>query len=393
MVSCGGTDPEQGPVALSVTKTSADYKAGSMFIEVTADLDWTLTLETSDGTSWAQAEPSSGRGSKANVVLTYSENTSEEDRNLQIILQSGSKRASGTFTQKGKPASETPGPKPGPGDVAGLYGLEVTSCGWMELPATVRDGRDFFHIDMTLNGNRTRNYSYDWDYDNLVSLWVAYPLNKTLSGNGKFDYLWGLDPNLPLDCQSNISRKGYGDSQKYARGHQCPRADRQLTQETVAQTCYGTNMTPQLHDFNGGIWLNLENMVRNWGNTLSSSDTLYVVTGCTLAGEPKGAGRGQVGGYTLDNDGKEVAIPVGYYKAVLRYQKNSTYGTDGYSACAFYLTHEPNGGSISRSMAISVDELEEITGIDFFVNLPKAIGEEKAAKIESENPQTVGIWW
>ena len=316
LVSCGGTDPEEGPVALNLTKTSGDYNSGSMFVEVTASLDWTITLETSDGQSWAQAEPSSGRGSKANVVLTYSENTSEEDRVLEVILQSGSKRATGTFTQKGRPQTETPGPKPGPGDDAGLYGLEVTDCGWMELPATVKDGREFFHLDMTVNGVKMRNFSYDWDFDNLVSHWVAYPLNKSLSGSGKYDYLWGLDPNLPLAYQSNISRKGYGDSRQYARGHQCPRADRQLTQETVAQTCYGTNMTPQLHDFNGGIWLNLENMVRNWGNALSSNDTLYVVTGCKLADNPMGAGRGAVGGYTLDNDGKNVAIPVGYYKAI-----------------------------------------------------------------------------
>ena len=187
LVSCGGTDPEEGPVALNLTKASGDYKAGSMFVEVTASLDWTITLETSDGQSWAQAEPSSGRGSKANVVLTYSENTSEEDRVLEVILRSGSKRATGTFTQKGRPQTETPGPKPGPGDEAGLYGLEVTDCGWMELPATVKDGREFFHLDMTVNGVKTRNFSYDWDFDNLVSHWVAYPLNKSLSGSGKYD--------------------------------------------------------------------------------------------------------------------------------------------------------------------------------------------------------------
>ena len=92
LVSCGGTDPEEGPVALNLTKASGDYKAGSMFVEVTASLDWTITLETSDGQSWAQAEPSSGRGSKANVVLTYSENTSEEDRVLEVILRSEPKR-------------------------------------------------------------------------------------------------------------------------------------------------------------------------------------------------------------------------------------------------------------------------------------------------------------
>ncbi|MGN0202334.1 MAG: DNA/RNA non-specific endonuclease [Candidatus Cryptobacteroides sp.] len=393
MVSCGGTDSVEGPVALLVTKTSADCRAGSMFVEVTASLDWTITLETDNGQAWAQAEPASGRGSKANVVLSYSENTSEADRVLRIILRSGTKSCTETFTQKGKAAAEVPGPVTGPGDTAGRYGLEVTSCGWLELPATKVDGKEFFHLDMSVNGEKVRNYSYDWDLENLVSHWVAYPLNKNLCGNGKFDYLWGLDPNLPVAAQSNISLRGYGDSQMYARGHQLPRADRQISQETVAQTCYGTNMTPQLHGFNSGIWLNLENMVRTWGNALSSSDTLYVVTGCILSDDPMNGNRAEVGGYTLDNDGKKVAIPVAYYKAVLRYQKNSTYGFQGYTACGFYLEHEAASSSVSKSMALSIDELEELTGQDFFVNLPALIGESDAEKVESQNPQNVGIWW
>jgi hypothetical protein len=42
---------------------------------------------------------------------------------------------------------------------------------------------------------------------------------------------------------------------------------------------------------------------------------------------------------------------------------------------------------------MSIDELEEITGIDFFVNLPAVVGEEQAAKIEAVDPAQSSVWW
>ena len=42
---------------------------------------------------------------------------------------------------------------------------------------------------------------------------------------------------------------------------------------------------------------------------------------------------------------------------------------------------------------MSVDELEEMTGIDFFVNLPAKIGAEQAAKIEAAVPADSALWW
>ena len=90
-----------------------------------------------------------------------------------------------------------------------------------------------------------------------------------------------------------------------------------------------------------------------------------------------------------------MAIPTAYYKAVLRYSKNTEIGYGGYCGCGVYLEHDPSLGSssVSRTDVISIDELEEIIGIDLFVNLPNAIGESKAAKVEAQNTQNVGIWW
>jgi len=385
ITSCGGNaEPDPGVVAISLTKATADSKEGSQFVSVKASGNWSISIQTSDGAAWAEVNPSSGSGDKSNVVLSYSANSAEQSRSLTITLTAGKSNASATFTQEAKPEVV-------PEDDTKRYGADVTEIGWMELPKTSKDGRDFFTHSMTLGARKMRNYSYDWDYENLVSWWVAYPLNTSLRGSGGRSNAWGIDPNLPLSRQSNISMRGFNPSYTYARGHQLPSADRLPNESANAQTFYGTNMTPQMHTFNEGIWVNLESKMRQWGD---ACDTLYVVTGCVVAENSTKGEHGVVGGYALDNDNKKVAIPTAYYKAALRYQKNSTYGYSGYVGIAFYLEHEYKGAeSISKSMAISIDELEEKIGLDLFVNLPAAIGEADALKVESQNPQNVGIWW
>ena len=42
---------------------------------------------------------------------------------------------------------------------------------------------------------------------------------------------------------------------------------------------------------------------------------------------------------------------------------------------------------------MSVDRLEEITGIDFFVNLPAKLGDDQAAAIEAADPSKSSVWW
>jgi endonuclease G len=92
-----------------------------------------------------------------------------------------------------------------------------------------------------------------------------------------------------------------------------------------------------------------------------------------------------------DSYGQSVTIPDAYFKAVLKYSKSSTLGA--WNAAAFYLEHRAYSGSVSKEHSMSIDELEEMTGIDFFVNLPAKIGEEQAAKLEAADPANSSVWW
>lgn len=355
----------------------------SQFIYVKASSSWRITITSVDGgepVDWIIADPSSGSGDM-DVTLKVEENKSEKERSAVITVENSAGKASKTISQKAKGSEVKPDPTPSGGNLS-------PKTGWMELPA-IPEGMDAFTHSMTVGSVSTRNYSFLWDYDNLVAPWVAYPLCKWNIGNNiKRTNAWGLDPLLPEGKQPVLYR-GFskGNNGWYARGHQIPSADRLTSYESNSMTFYGTNMTPQIQDgFNGDIWATLEGKVRSWAN---SSDTLYVVTGCVID-YPEG----QTVKYALDNYGKKVSVPTAYYKVVLRYMKNSTVGYSGYSACAVWLDHKVySTKNIDSKYSMSVKDLEKKVGMDFFVNLPAVVGEEMAAKIESENPSKVSWWW
>lgn len=382
--SCGSGGKEDVlPPTVEVKTAVVEAGGYSQFIYVKASSSWRITITSVDGgapVDWIIADPSSGSGDM-DVTLKVEENKSEKERSAVITVENSAGKASKTISQKAKGSEVKPDPTPSGGNLS-------PKTGWMELPA-IPEGMDAFTHSMTVGSVSTRNYSFLWDYDNLVAPWVAYPLCKWNIGNNiKRTNAWGLDPLLPEGKQPVLFR-GFseGNNGWYARGHQIPSADRLTSYESNSMTFYGTNMTPQIQDgFNGDIWATLEDKVRGWAR---DSDTLYVVTGCVIDYKD-----GETVKYALDNNGKKVTVPTAYYKAVLRYMKSSTFGYSGYSACAVWLDHKVySSSSISSSYSMSVDDLEKKTGIDFFVNLPAKVGEETAAKIESEDPAKVSWWW
>lgn len=387
--SCGSGGKEDVlPPTVEVKTTMIEAEGRSQYIYVKASSPWKITLTSVDGgapVDWIIAAPSSGSGS-TDVTLNVAANESEQERSAVLTVENSAGKASKTISQKGKKSEIKPDPDPTPEP-------KPNETGWLELPS-VPAGTDFFTHSMTIGSVKTRNYSFIWDYDNLVAPWVAYPLSRWNVGTGSRSDAWGLDPLLDEDKQPVLHFRGYsvGNSGRYDRGHQLPSADRpniigaDPQKNPNAMTFYGTNMTPQLNGFNGGIWANLEGKVRSWAK---GSDTLYVVTGCVVD-YPKG----ETVKYALDNNGKKVTVPTGYYKVVLRYMKSSTLGYSGYSACAVWLDHKVySAKTIDSSYSMSVDDLEKRLNIDFFVNLPAKVGEETTARIEAEDPKDVTWWW
>lgn len=382
--SCGSGGKEDVlPPTVEVKTAVVEAGGYSQFIYVKASSSWRITITSVDGgepVDWIIADPSSGSGDM-DVTLKVEENKSEKERSAVITVENSAGKASKTISQKAKGSEVKPDPTPSGGNLS-------PKTGWMELPA-IPERMDAFTHSMTIGSVSTRNYSFLWDYSNLVAPWVAYPLCVwNMSGKAGRTNAWDLDPLLPANKQPVLTR-GFseGNAGWFARGHQIASADRQTSYSSNAMTFYGTNMTPQINNgFNADIWANLEGKVRSWAGR---SDTLYVVTGCVIDYK-----KGETVKYAVDNYGKKVTVPTAYYKVVLRYMKNSTVGYSGYSACAVWLDHKVySTKNIDSKYSMSVKDLEKKVGMDFFVNLPAVVGEEMAAKIESEDPSKVSWWW
>lgn len=378
--SCTGAGED---VALEV---HAQYQtlsavAGDMFLQIRSNSSWTVRMaDDADGSAidWARLNADSGSGDR-NLILSYDTNTHETfARTIRITVMSGEIAKIVTVEQAAAGKHPDPDPEPEPEKP------DMSAKGWMELPALDNPDLGYYSHSFQMDGKTYRNYSFGWSQDDRVSVWVAYPLcSMYMTKNVSRKDEWATDPLLG-DMSSNpgsyYGRTSPGErgEDPYARGHQLPSADRLCCREANRQTFYGTNITPQLFDHNGGIWSDLEGKVRT---IAEKSDTTYVVTGCVVEG----------GKTVYDTDDNPMTVPVAYFKALLRYSKSSTLGQ--WNAAAFYLEHRVYSESLGTQHSMSIDELEDITGIDFFVNLPAKIGESQAAKVEAADPAESSVWW
>lgn len=367
IVSC---DPigvkKNSELSLTLNPESAGKDAGKVSVVVRASGAWSLELDFGGDEAWAELSHSVGTGYKSNIKLSYDANKTGASRSVYVIVSTENDAAEVRFTQ----TADGAGPDGGTAD--------ATSCGWMELPETkTGDGLLWGWHNMTLNGKTMRNYSFYFSAAHYLSYWVAYPLNSSLmGGSGMRDKNFYFDPLLPNSMQADLTFSYRGN---YDRGHQLPARDRSASVASNTQTFYATNMTPQRSQFNQKIWQRLEARVQSWASSINpSTDTLYVVTGCTVKGSTQS---------TTDCAGKRMTIPTAYYKAILRYTRSS-----GYSGCAIWLDHDtdPRRTVDERDM-MSIAALEEKLGIDLFVNLPAKVGDAKAAEIEAKAP-TVNTW-
>ena len=361
-VSCEKEEPVTPAPVLKLAKTQVGSGKGSQFVSVQAAGSWTLSSEA----SWVRFTPSSGSGDNAAVSLNYEANPDDKARSASITLTCGDRKSVVTLRQNAP--SEDPQPETDSGS--------STKRRWMELPETKdNDGLFFYTHDMTVASKTVRNYSFYCDEKALVARWVAYPLNKGLIGNGSRSNEWGFDPLLPARKQPYVLSTFRGG---WTRGHQIPSADR-LNYAANVETFYGTNMTPQDYDFNCAIWADLEGKVRSYA---SQSDTLYVVTGCCFEKSTRWSG---------SSSGFSVKIPTHYFKALLyKGPASAAKATDGYMAAGYLLPHDSGIANRDyKAYILSIDRLEAETGFDFFPNLVKKIGQDKADEIEAN----LLSWW
>lgn len=200
-------------------------------------------------------------------------------------------------------------------------------------------------------------YTLSYSEENEQAEWVAYELKKSDLSSNNFERPYFNEDNSVTTKSADW--RNYKNS-GYDRGHLCPAGDRKYSYEAYSETFLTSNISPQNHEFNAGIWNRLEQKVRFWGDKY---DGVYVVTGGVLTGNMETIGY------------ENVSVPNYFYKIVVDI-------TDGkHKTIAFLIPNKPSSKSFYEYV-VSIDEIEAKTGIDFFPNLPDSLEDKMERTID-----------
>lgn len=189
---------------------------------------------------------------------------------------------------------------------------------------------------------------YTVSYNKSLKLpnWVAWHLTADrLAGKAKRPArAFHADNDVPEPRATDADYYNSG----YDRGHLCPAADNKWSVEAMYESFLFTNMCPQNHNLNVGDWNEMEQACRRWAKEYGS---VYIVCGPILyKGKHKTIGK------------NKVVVPEAFFKVVLCME-----GTP--KAIGFVYKNAP-GNRPKGDYVNTVDEVERITGIDFFPSLP-----------------------
>jgi len=187
-------------------------------------------------------------------------------------------------------------------------------------------------------------YSLSYSEPHEQAEWVAYELKKTHLSNADFKR-----PYFEIDDAVKTGAAHWRNYKKsgYDRGHLCPAGDRKYTKAAHDETFLTSNISPQIHDFNAGVWNRLEQKTRYWAKKY---DGVFVVTGGILKGKMKTIGT------------EKIAVPNQFYKVLIDNNSGQT------KVIAFLMDHQESDLPLYKFVT-SVDEIEQLTGIDFFAEL------------------------
>lgn len=219
--------------------------------------------------------------------------------------------------------------------IEGLQLVKIKKPYKLELPKPNQHDYIITHTGYTL--------SYNPIYH--IADWVAYELtDDETTAVVKRNNHFVPDPLLQCCIISNSDYKNSG----YDRGHLAPAGDMSYSYQTMMESFYLSNMAPQTPSFNRGIWKRLEEQIRQWA---VDDSVVYIVTGTILKKGLKTIGP------------NKITVPSYFYKVILDYSENNVKGI------GFIM---PNEGSKEplQNYAVTIDSVENLTGTDFFYQIP-----------------------
>lgn len=236
------------------------------------------------------------------------------------------------------------------------YANEQLDAPIFEAGATAKEATNAYYMPSSTTGQIIHHnfYSLSYSEKDEQAEWVAYELTKAQLKNSDFKRpYFEVDPAVKTKSAhwKNYKKSGYD------RGHLCPAGDREFSKAAYEETFLTSNISPQRHDFNAGVWNRLEQKVRYWAKKY---DGVFVVTGGVL--------KDKIG--TIGDE--RVTVPESFYKII--YDRSR--GED--RMIAFLMNHNESNKPL-YSFVTTVDHIEELTGIDFF----PALDDEQENRLEA----------
>lgn len=245
---------------------------------------------------------------------------------------------------------------------AALYDVKPIPSAGIEIPRNLQgnEGKILYRV----------GYTTSYNARNKIPNWVAWHLTASHADgrHKRSNEVFHEDNEVsnPRAYDSDYRSSGYD------RGHMCPSGDNKWDKTAQEQSFLFTNICPQRHNLNAGAWNDVELQCRAWAKRYGD---LYIVCGPVLYNQQhKTIGRNRV------------VVPEAFFKVVLR-QENRSQGRKYYKAIGFL--YENRGASRDMSRYVRcVDEIEELTGLDFFSALSDNIEDkiEKSADLRDWYP-------
>lgn len=206
---------------------------------------------------------------------------------------------------------------------------------------------------------RHEGYTVSYNSDYRIANWVAYELTKQEAKSKKAERSNKFVPD-PLVKGASATNEDYTRT-GYDRGHLAPAGDMKWSAKAMRESFYLSNICPQKPGLNRGIWKDLEEQCRLWA---MDNGALWIVTGPVMTSDMKRLGKNRVG------------IPRTFYKVICTITDNE------YKGIGFLFDNKDYGKTSLQSMAIPIDSVEKVTGIDFFPSLPDAAEKKMEAAVD-----------
>jgi endonuclease G len=208
-------------------------------------------------------------------------------------------------------------------------------------------------------------YALSYHRDRGIPNWTSWHLDSTWLGSAPRQNDFRNDPSLPSGWYQ-VQGTDYSGS-GFDRGHMTPSADRTSTVALNSQTFFMTNMVPQAPQNNQQTWNNMEQDLRA---IVGQGNELYIISG--------GAGVGGVGNNGAANTiaGGKVTVPNSTWKVVIVLPSGTNDVSRVTASTRTIAVIVPNRNDVSsdwRTYRVSVDQVEALTGFDFFSNVEDSV--------------------